>query len=91
MGLTKDQRIKFAIGFLESNGYKVHQDFSSLIGKWAVFRQNGMKPLLHGKVVDFYYNSGMCRIKCKNAYYRYIRPDEIIDFYDNKDDCYAVR
>ena len=49
-----------------------------------------MKPLLHGKVVEVYCN-GMCKIKCKNAYYRYVKNTEVIDFYDNKDNCYAVR
>lgn len=90
MGATKEQRIKFAIGLLEANGYVVHPDFSSLVGKWAVFRQKGMKPLLHGKVVQVYCN-GICKIKCKNAYYRYVKHTEVIDFYDNKDNCYEVR
>ena len=90
MGLTKEQRIKSSIAFLESNGYVVVKDYSMLIGKWAAFRQEGMNPILHGKVIEVK-QSGCCVIKCKNAYYRYVDVNNVIEFCDSKELCYMIK
>lgn len=90
MGLTKEQRIKSSIAFLESNGYVVTKDYSMLIGKWAAFRQEGMYPILHGKVIGVK-QSGRCIIKCKNAYYRYVDVNSVIEFCDSKELCYMIK
>lgn len=90
MGLTKYQRINSSIAFLEANGYVVTKDYSKLIGKWAAFRQKGMIPILHGKVIEVK-QSGCCVIKCKNAYYRYISVYSVIEFCDSKELCYMIK
>ena len=90
MGLTKEQRINSSIAFLEANGYKVVKDYSNLIGKWVAFHQEGMTPILHGKVVSVS-EKGDCRIKCKNGYYRYKNINEIIEFCDSKEWCYKIK
>ena len=90
MGLTKDQRIKSSIALLEANGYIVTKDYSNLIGKWAAFRQEGMSPILHGKVIEVK-QGGCCVIKCKNSYYRYVNVNCVIEFCDSKDLCYAIK
>ena len=90
MELTKEQRIKSSIAFLETNGYKVMQNYDNLLGKWAAFRQEGMIPILHGKVIDVY-QGGCCKIKCKNAYYRYVDVNRVIEFCDTKELCYMIK
>ena len=90
IGITKDQRIKSSIAFLESNGYIVTKDYSKLIGKWAAFRQEGMRPILHGKVKDISFK-GCCSIKCKNGCMRYVNVDEVIEFCNDKQLCYMIR
>ena len=88
--ITKDQRIRLSITFLESNGYIVTKDYSKLIGKWAAFRQEGMQPILHGKVKDISFK-GCCSIKCKNGYMRYVNVNEVIEFCDDKQLCYMIK
>lgn len=90
MGLTKDQRIKSSIAFLEANGYKVVQNYDNFIGKWAAFRQEGMTPILHGKVLDVY-QGGYCKIKCKNSEYRCVHVNNVIEFCDTKELCYMIK
>ncbi|MCI8389096.1 MAG: hypothetical protein HFE63_11635 [Clostridiales bacterium] len=90
MGLTKDQRINSSIAFLENNGYIVTKDYSRLIGKWAAFRQDGIKCILHGKVINISI-SGCCEIKCKNGYIRYTNINDVIEFSDKKELCYLIR
>ena len=90
MGVTKDQMIRSSIAFLESNGYVVTKTYSSLIGKWAAFRQDGMIPILHGKVIEVFPN-GCCKIKCKNACYRYVNINDVIEFCNTKDLCYMIK
>lgn len=90
IGITKEQRIKSSIAFLESNGYIVTKDYSELIGKWASFRQKGMQPILHGKVEDIS-SKGFCSIKCKNGYVRYVNVNEVIKFCDDKQLCYTIK
>ena len=88
--MEKEEKIKEAKELLEAYGYKVHIDYSYLMGKWVTFRQEGMIPVLHGKVilVDIF---GHCKIKCKRAKIRYTCADKIIGIYNRKSDCYAVK
>ena len=90
IGTTKEQRIRSSIAFLESNGYIVTKDYSKLIGKWAAFRQEGMIPILHGKVKTVSIN-GCCSIKCKNGCMRYVDVDQVIEFCNDKQLCYMIR
>ena len=92
MGLTKQQYINEAIVFLKSHGYIVKKDFSSLIGKWVAFHQNGMQPVLHGKVInEIGKKDTLFKVKCKNSCYRFVHMDDVIEFCDNKQDCYAIK
>ena len=90
IGITKDQRIRASITFLEDNGYVVNKDYSKLIGQWAAFRQEGMNCILHGKVKDVSIN-GCCSIKCKNGCTRYANVDDVIEFCDKKELCYMIK
>lgn len=83
-------RINEAIEFLENNGYIVGKDYSNLIGKWAAFYQEGMEPILHGKVKDVSIK-GCCSIKCKNGCVRSVNVDDVIEFCDKKDQCYMIK
>lgn len=85
-----EEKIKEAKEFLEANGYKVYKDYSCRIGKWVAFRQEGMKPVLHGRVVwinifEHY------KVRCKNGEIRFPKSYDIIGVYDNKSECYAVK
>lgn len=62
---------------------------SKLIGKWAVFRQEGMKSILHGKVINI--SNDCCTIKCKNGCIRYANINDVIEFCDNKELCYMIK
>lgn len=90
IGITNTQRIKSSISFLENMGYIVTKDYSKLIGKWAAFRQEGMIPILHGKVKAVSIN-GCCSIKCKNGCMRYADVDDVIEFCDEKELCYMIK
>ena len=90
IGATKEQRINEAIELLESNGYVVSKDYSMLIGKWVAFYQEGMRPVLHGRVKDISMN-GCCSIKCKNGYVRYADVNDTIEFCNDKQSCYMIK
>lgn len=90
MGITKIQRIRSSIDFLEHNGYVVNKDYNKLIEKWAAFRQEGMRSILHGKVKDVSIE-GCCSIKCKNGCMRYVNVDDVIEFCDKKELCYMIK
>lgn len=90
IGLTKEQRINEAIELLECNGYIVGKDYSKLINKWAVFYQEGMKPILHGQVKDVSIK-GCCTVKCKNGCIRYTNINDVIEFCDDKKLCYMIK
>ena len=90
MGLTRTQQINAAINLLKQNGYIVKKDYSSYRGKWVAFYQEGMNPVLHGKIVDIKYNSCFV-IKCKNGEYRYASKNDIVSIHNNKQECYMVK
>jgi hypothetical protein len=91
MGLTNNQRIISAIALLESYGYTVtkKKNYPNLVGKWAVFRQDGMPQILHGKVVNIS-EDGYCTIKCKNGCIRCTHVEDAIEFCDDKKSCYKI-
>lgn len=76
MGLTLEQEINGAIEFLEAHGYIVKKDYSTMIGKWVVFVQEGMDPFLHGKIIDII-DYDIFKIRCKNGEIRYARMKDI--------------
>lgn len=90
MADTKD--IVAAITFLRQNGYAVEKAEMDIqnIGKWVAFRQDGMNQILHGKVIAIS-DVDVCTIKCKNGACRWACKENIIGFYDNKQECYAVK
>lgn len=90
IGAWKEQQINEAIKFLESNEYVVIKDHREFIGKWAVFKQEGMETILHGKVKDISVY-GCCSIKCKNGCIRYVNVKDVIEFCDDKESCYAIK
>lgn len=89
MGLISEQQIHAAIDLLIHSGYKVYKDYSMLVGKWVAFQQEGMTPILHGKVVEVC--NDVFKVKCKNACYRYILMDNVIEFCDDKSVCYNIK
>ena len=59
------------------------------VGKWVAFRQEGMPMVLHGKVIT---NCGTCyMVKCKNGCKRFPGLEDVIGFYDSKEECYSVK
>lgn len=66
MEITYDQKIINIINYLEQRGYKVLKDNSSVVGKWMAFRQEGMEPILYGRVRSVT-DAGTCVIRCKNG------------------------
>ena len=92
MVLDKDQQINAAIELLTNHGYKVYKDYSALVGKWVAFWQEGMMPVLHGKIIEVHgEDRPYFKVKCKNSYYRYVGMRDVIEFCDEKADCYAIR
>lgn len=61
------------------------------LGKWVAFRQEGMEPVLHGKIIDVNSN-GVFTIKCKNGQKRAASLEEnIYDIFDTKGKCYKYK
>lgn len=82
------QEMYHCIDYLSKHGFGVYKKGNKQ-GKWVAFRQEGMSPILHGKVVDdcqSYY-----KVRCKNGEKRFPGLEDIIGFYDSKQDCYSVR
>lgn len=90
MEITYDQKIINIINYLEQRGYKVIKDNSSVVGKWVAFRQEGMEPILHGRVRSVTI-IGTCTIRCKNGERRFCNVEDILSFFDNKKECYEYR
>ena len=57
--------------------------------QWVAYRKEGMDCILHGKIIREC-SYGYC-VKRKNAYKDFIRFEDIIEFFDNKEECYKVR
>ena len=93
MKQTNKQNIKAAIELLEQNGYIVKKNYDEFLGKWVAFRQEGMIPILHGKIIKVIrgFESDCFEIRCKNGYHRYKNYEEILQFYDKKQDCYKLK
>lgn len=87
------ENIKVAIELLEKNGYIVKKDYSMFVGKWVAFHQEGMTQMLHGKIIQIIHGSknDCFEIRCKNNYKRYKNYDDIIEFFDNKQNCYQFK
>lgn len=90
MEITYDQKIINNVNYLEQQGYKVIKDNSSVIGKWVAFRQEGIEPILHGRV-RIVTTIGTCAIRCKNGERRFCDVKDILVFFDNKKECYKYR
>ena len=90
MEITYDQKIINIINYLEQRGYKVIKDNSSVVGKWVAFRQEGMEPILHGRVRSVT-TIGTYAIRCKNGERRFCNVEDILTFFDNKKECYEYR
>ena len=90
MEITYDQKIINIINYLEQRGYKVIKDNSSVVGKWMAFRQEGMEPILHGRVRSVT-DVGTCVIRCKNGERRFCNVKDVLKFFDNKRECYEYK
>lgn len=86
---NEKSKIYSCIQFLKSHGYEVIERNDHKIGKWVAYKRKGMKPVLHGKVIYDY--GGTYCVKKKNASKDFIGLDDVIDFYDDKIECYSVR
>ena len=78
--------IHACIVYLQNHGYEVREREGNKMDKWVAYRKNGMDCILHGKVI-YDYVSCFC-IKRKNGYTDMVGLDEIIEFYDDKKECY---
>lgn len=70
------------------------KDNDSFIGKWIAFTQEGMEPILHGKIINISYN-GTFTIRCKNGEHRYAsynsHSGHILAICDTKQECYKIK
>lgn len=89
MGDIIQERIYYCINYLKNHGYDVKERDGNKMGKWVAFRQEGMDCILHGRVINDYV--GTYRVRCKNACKRTVGLDEVIGFYDTKQECYSVK
>lgn len=90
MEITYDQRIINIINYLEQRGYKVIKDNSSVVGKWMTFRQEGMEPILHGRVRSVT-DAATCVIRCKNGHRRFCDVKDVLKFFENKREYYEYK
>ena len=81
--------IHACIVYLKNHGYEVHEREGNKMGKWVAYKKNGMNCVLHGKII-YDYVSCYC-VKRKNACKDIVGLDEIIDFFDNKEECYNIQ
>lgn len=83
------EKICECIEYLKKYGYEVHKRDYDKLNKWIAFRQEGMPMVLYGKVIT---NCGTYyMVKCKNGCKRFPRLEDVIGFYDSKEDCYSVK
>jgi hypothetical protein len=87
---TTQRKIDECIQFLKEHGYTVQKvkDVESYIGKWVAYRREGMEPILHGKVVGY---NGCLHIKKKNNGKDFANLENVIQFFDSKEECYAFK
>lgn len=79
-----------SIIFLKKNGCEVYmyKYKGGKKDKWVAFKQKGMTCVLHGRVVSDCISS--LSVKCKNQY-RTVGLENVIGFYDTKEECYSVK
>lgn len=77
------------IAYLKNHGYEVHEREGNKVDKWVAYRRDGMDCILHGRVI-YDYVSSYC-VKRKNAYKDFVGLDDVIEFFDSKEECYKVR
>lgn len=76
------------ITFLKGYGFEVTER-DSKIGKWVAYKRDGMLPVLHGKIIRDY--GGTYCIKKKNGNIDFVGINGVIEFFDNKKECYAMK
>lgn len=86
--ITPSEEIEDAIHLLDRNGYVVGRNYDYLIGKWVAFHWEGMKPVLHGKVLEVD-TTGLCKVRCPNAERRWVYVGEVLEFFNTKSECYS--
>lgn len=84
-----NEEIENAILLLESHGYVIGRHYDYLIDKWAAFYQEGMEPVLHGRVLEVDI-TGLCKVRCPNAVRRWVYVGEVLEFFNTKSECYKV-
>ncbi|RHP46964.1 hypothetical protein [Clostridium sp. AF32-12BH] len=89
--IAPNEEIEAAIHLLESNGYVIGRNYDHLVGKWVAFHQEGMKPILHGKVEKVLRaeGNGLCRVRCSNGVMRWVYATEALEFFYTKRECYG--
>lgn len=81
--------IHACIVYLKNHGYEVYERDNNKVGKWVAYRKEGIDYILHGRII-YDYTSCYC-VKRKNAVKDIIGLDKVIEFFDNKADCYSMR
>ena len=89
--MNKEEQIMLAINFLNQNGYTVCMDLKKYKNKWIAFKQQGMKTILHGKIISVSSFDGFFCVKCKNNEIRYPKVENVIKFFDSKKECYEFK
>jgi hypothetical protein len=77
------------IVYLKNHGYEVREREGNKVGKWVTYKKDGMNCVLHGKII-YDYVSCYC-VKRKNACTDIIGLDNIIDFFNSKEECYSIQ
>lgn len=83
------KKVHACIVFLKTQGYEVTKRDDSKLGKWVAFTKDGMTEIQHGRITHDYV-SGF-NVKRKNRRNDFVGLDHVIQFFDHKEDCYAMR
>lgn len=84
-----NKNIHACIVYLKNHGYEVHERAGNKCGKWVAYRKEGIEPILHGKITHDYVSC--YNVRRKNAVNDFVGLDQVIEFFDNKTDCYNLR
>lgn len=82
--MNNTEQIIAAINFLNQNGYVVRMNLQKYINKWIAFTQQGMEPILHGRIISVSNFDEFFYVKCKNGEIRYPNVEDAIKFFDSK-------
>lgn len=89
MDETIRKKIHGCITFLKSQGYDVTKRGDSKVGKWVAFKKDGLTAIQHGVITHDYLSCYM--VKRKNRRTDLVGLGSVVEFFDDKKECYAMR